>query len=74
MNTFFFFRKEDPGKDLAHLLKVHEALQPRLPELNITDGAEFLDDAIRMQDQPYEETAVTENEKVFTIAINKQHF
>ncbi|MES1217814.1 MAG: hypothetical protein ABUT20_20075 [Bacteroidota bacterium] len=31
-------------------------------EINITDGGEFLDDAIRMKDQPFDEKVVKENE------------
>ena len=35
---------------------VQETIYPYQFDLNITDGGEFLDDAIRMKDQPLGET------------------
>jgi hypothetical protein len=40
---------------------IPESIYPDHHEINITDGGEFLDDAIRMKDQPFGET--TEKEK-----------
>jgi hypothetical protein len=38
----------------AHILReeIQLSTYPYLHEINITDGCEFLDDAIRMKDQP----------------------
>jgi hypothetical protein len=36
---------------------MQESIHPFPEETNIADGAEFLDDGIRMKDQPYEDEA-----------------
>ena len=43
---------------------LQESINPLHHETNITDGGEFLDDAIRMKDQPLEETSITENQQI----------
>ena len=40
---------------------IHESIYPCQHEVNITDGGEFLDDAIRMEDQPFGKPNVNEN-------------
>lgn len=41
---------------------IQEGIHPYQHEINITEGGEFLDDAIRMKEQPFEETTVKKNE------------
>jgi len=41
---------------------IRESIYPNHREINITDGGEFLDDAIRMKDQPFGETTGKEKE------------
>jgi len=40
-----------------------ESALPLQLEKNITEGGEFLDDAIRMKDQPFEESPKKENQQ-----------
>jgi hypothetical protein len=42
---------------------LQESIKPFNQETNITDGGEFLDDAIRMKDQPLEEIPIEENQQ-----------
>jgi hypothetical protein len=42
--------------------EIQESIHPHQHEINITDGSEFLDDGIRMKDQPLEKTVAKENE------------
>jgi hypothetical protein len=42
-------------KELILTEGVQESIYPDLHEINITDGSEFLDDGIRMKDQPFGE-------------------
>jgi hypothetical protein len=42
--------------------EIQESIYPYQYELNITDGGEFLDDAIRIKDQPLGDTTVKEKE------------
>ena len=44
----------DPGHGRTPNDEVQESIYPNHHELNITDGGEFLDDGIRMKDQPLE--------------------
>lgn len=39
-----------------------ESIYPRRPEIDITDGGEFLDDFMRMKDQPPGETITEDDE------------
>ena len=61
MNTIPFPQKEKPG-DNKPSEGIQESIYPDQHEINITEGSEFLDDAIRMKDQPYGETNMKENE------------
>ena len=62
MSTIPFPRKADVGNEQASSEEIHEIVNPFPNEVNITDGGEFLDDGIRMKDQPFEEPAVKTNE------------
>ena len=42
---------------------LQESIKSLNHETNITDGGEFLDDAIRMKDQPLEEKPIEENQQ-----------
>ncbi|MBD0333414.1 MAG: hypothetical protein ICV66_12245 [Chitinophagaceae bacterium] len=56
MNTISSSQKEDPHIELTSSEEIQESIYPHEHEVNITDGGEFLDDAIRMKDQPLRET------------------
>ena len=53
--------KIDPGKGPTPSEEIPEPLYTYEHDVNTNDGSEFLDDAIRMKDQPFEETNTTEN-------------
>ena len=55
MNTAFSAQPRDSRTGHIPEAEVQESIYPDHHEGNITDGAEFLDDAIRMKDQPLEE-------------------
>ena len=67
MKTIHSSQKEDPGIRLASSREIQESLYPYQHEMNVSDGGEFLDDAIRMKDQPLDQTTVKENEQAFAI-------
>ena len=56
MNTFHSSQMRDPGADTISDEETLESIFPFRREENITDGGEFLDDAIRMKDQPFGDT------------------
>lgn len=62
MNTISYPQTGGPDSGRISEEKIQEAVYPYHHEVNITDGGEFLDDAIRTKDQPFEETLVKENE------------
>jgi hypothetical protein len=62
MITIFLPRKQDPGKDQASSEEIQKSINTQQQQINITDGGEFLDDGIRMKDQPFCESNVKENE------------
>jgi len=62
MNTSFSPQKGDPGNERISGEEIQESIYPYHGEVNIADGDEFLDDAIRMKDQPLGETNTKENE------------
>ena len=62
MNTILSSQKGGPDIELTSLKGIQDSTYPYQHEINITDGGEFLDDAIRMKDQPLRETTVKENE------------
>jgi hypothetical protein len=66
MNTIPSSQKNgDPNIEMTSSEEIQESIYPYRREVNITDGGEFLDDAIRMKDQPLAETSVEENEQPF---------
>lgn len=60
MTTISFHQPVDPGNGRTSVEEIPEKFYPSLHEHNITDGGEFLDDAIRTIDQPLEEILVAE--------------
>ena len=62
MKTILPYYKTDPKKSEDASEGVQQNIQTNPDEINIADGGEFLDDAIRMKDQPLEETSTMENE------------
>ena len=62
MKTIHSSQKEDPNIEMTLSEETREIIDPYQHEINITDGGEFLDDAIRMKDQPFGDTTVKENE------------
>jgi hypothetical protein len=56
MNTISLLQQADPGNGRHSEKENQETVTPYQHEINITDGSEFLDDAIRMKDQPLGET------------------
>ena len=62
MNTVSFPQNTDPRNGRISGEEVQESIYPYHHDANIADGDEFLDDAIRMKDQPFEETNTKENE------------
>ena len=62
MNTVPSSQKKDPTIELTSSEEVQKSIHSYQHEINITNGSEFLDDAIRMKDQPLGETTVKENE------------
>jgi hypothetical protein len=55
-------RKEDHANEHPSGEEIQESIYPNYHDENITDGSEFMDDAIRMKDQPLEETNARGNE------------
>ena len=68
MKHFFLFSdskypaKTDPGKGVTPSEEIPEPLYPYEHDINTSDGSEFLDDSIRMKDQPLGETIKNTNE------------
>ena len=62
MNTILLYPKKDTGDEQTSSEKIQESTNPYGHEVNITDGGEFLDDGIRMKDQPFGEITTEENE------------
>ena len=67
MNTISSPKKGDPDNAGASEEGIEESIPPHYHAINITEGGEFLDDAIRMKDQPIEEP----NEKSLQEVSNK---
>ena len=59
MNTIFSINNNDPGSKQDSEKNQEESF-PFEHETNIADGGEFLDDGIRMKDQPLGETTIKE--------------
>ncbi|TKK65841.1 hypothetical protein FC093_18995 [Ilyomonas limi] len=54
--------KENSGGSHYPSEEMQESIHPYLHEVNITEGSEFLDDAIAIEDQPLDITAANKNE------------
>ena len=55
-------QKKDVDNNQISSEEIQESIHPYDHEANLSDGSEFLDDAIRMKDQPLGEETVNENE------------
>lgn len=55
MNKFSSSQEEDPGNGRSSEEDIQDSIYLYDHEVNITYGVEFLDDTIRMKDQPLEE-------------------
>ena len=62
MNTIPSSRKRDPNTELISSEGIQKSIYPFPHEINISEGGEFLDDAIRMKDQPLGETIIDKKE------------
>jgi len=74
MNTIFSPKQGDPENDRTSEERIEKSIPPQHHEVNITYGGEFLDDAIRMNDQPFGETAVKKKEQSYSPLFFEQHF
>ena len=61
MNTIPPSHKGDPPINMASE-EIQISIYPQQHEYNITEGSEFLDDAIRMKDQPISQNLLEGNE------------
>ena len=59
-----FNHHEGPGKTPVSSEEFQESINPLQHETNIAEGSEFLDDGIRMIDQPLEEAPVKEDQQI----------
>ena len=71
MNLNPSVKKGDPNKDLSSSTGIQDNTNPYQHEINVTEGSEFLDDAIRTKDQLFGETILKENMNAFTIDFNE---
>ena len=62
MTTIPSSQKRDTTIEVTSLEEIRKEIHINPDEVNITEGGEFLDDAIRMKDQPLGERTVKENE------------
>ena len=65
MNSILPPQKDDHHKVEGTSEKIQEDIRSYNLEINITEGGEYLDDAIRMKDQPLEQTIELVNEELF---------
>jgi hypothetical protein len=61
MNTIFSSHKNNRDIKLNSSEDIQESIYPFLHEINITNGSEFLDDLIRMREQPLGEPMLKED-------------
>jgi len=64
MNTILSPQKEEPDNDRISEEGIEKSIPPHYHEINVTEGGEFLDDAIRMKDQPLEEASEKPLQKI----------
>jgi hypothetical protein len=60
MRTILSLHKADTNDNGLRIAGMQDSTYPLHEELNITDGSEFLDDAIRTKDQPLEKNRCEE--------------
>lgn len=60
MNRTYSSQKEDPGNVRHSGEEKQESIYPSHHDMNIADGGEFLDDGVRMKDQPLAEPGPNE--------------
>ena len=53
---FFEAQKQDPGNSQSRADNFERSIQLSLHEMNTSEGGEFLDDALRMEDQQLGDT------------------
>jgi hypothetical protein len=61
MNTIPSTQERNPNIELSLSETIQELLHLNEHELNVAEGSEFLDDAIRTKDQPFGERTAKEN-------------
>lgn len=66
MNKLFFKPGSVPGNDPGTTELRKTEVEGSAHEVNITDGGEFLDDGIRMKDQPFPDSDTPDNTEFFT--------
>ena len=64
MNTISSPQKGEPANDRVSEEGTEKSILPHYHEVNITEGGEFLDDGLRMKDQPLEEPDEEPSQKV----------
>jgi len=74
MHTIFSHQQKSPATGVSSRERGDQSINARHNELNIADGGEFLDDAIRMKDQPLLETQKKEVFNLFPDAYYPINF
>lgn len=64
MNTISSPQTTEPRNDRNSEGAIEKSILSQYHEVNITDGGEFLDDALRMKDQPLEESNEKPSQKI----------
>ena len=72
MNTMLFSQRDDPGNTKSPPEKNHEIINTYEHEINTEEGSEYLDDTIRIKEQPLEETASKDIEEPNAGKSNEQ--
>ena len=62
MYKTFFLKKNYLPNGQNSVGGIQKSIYPNQCEINIADGGEFLDDGIRMTEQPFLETPAEQNE------------
>jgi hypothetical protein len=62
MKTNISIQKENARRVQYSSEAIHKYIYPNHLDINITEGSEFLDDAIRMTEQPFVEPTTNKNE------------
>lgn len=62
MNRNPFPQNVGPDLDLVSINEALQNVEPDQHDIHIADGGEFLDDALRMKEQPFEEVVMKKDE------------